>query len=255
MIFLVNPKKKGRRMARKKARTPAQRRATAKLVAFNKRRRKKKTARRSVKRRTTKRKPARRWATVRRKPARRKKAVARRRVARRRPVRRKRTVRRRSTSKRRVRRNPPRRFTARGILKEVQQGAIDAAGVVVGKAATRIVANFVPVAKDTMLMNFVVQAGSAIVVGMASRMIVSRDMARMIIAGGFAAPVESFAKGIPFIGPMLGDDYLELGEYAMGDTDPFLPVGDTDPFLPVGEDYDDPYADVGEYAMGEYAYG
>jgi hypothetical protein len=139
----------------------------------------------------------------------------------------------------------------------VQQGAIDAAGVVVGKAATRIVANFVPVPKDTMMMNFVVQAGSAIVVGMAARMVVSRDMARMIIAGGFAAPVESFAKGIPFIGPMLGDDYLELGEYAMGDADPFLPIGDAEPFLPIGEAYDDPYADVGEYAadVGEYAYG
>ena len=135
----------------------------------------------------------------------------------------------------------------------MQQGAIDAAGVVVGKAATRIVANFVPVPKNTMMMNFVVQAGSAIVVGMAARMVVSRDMARMIIAGGFAAPVESFAKGIPFIGPMLGDDYLQLGEYAMGDSDPFLPIGDSDPFLPIGEDYDDPYTDVGEYAMGEYA--
>lgn len=104
------------------------------------------------------------------------------------------------------------------------------------------------------MMNFVVQAGSAIVVGMASRFVVSRDMARMIIAGGFAAPVEGLAKGIPFIGPMLGDDYLELGEYAMGDSDPFLPIGDSDPFLPIGDDQG--YGvDVGEYAMGDYAYG
>ena len=250
MIFLINPRK-GRRMARKKARTPAQRRATAKLVAFNKRRRKSKTARRRT---TTKRKPVRRKrATVRRKPARRKKVVRRRATTRRRPVRRKKTVRRRSTS--RTRRNPPRRFTAKGIVKEVQQGVVDAFGVVVGKAATRIVANFVPIPKQGAMMNFVVQAGSAIVVGMAARMVVSRDVARMVIAGGFAAPVEGFAKGIPFIGPMLGDDYLELGEYAMGDSDPFLPIGDSDPFLPIGEEYADPYADVGEYAVGEYAGG
>jgi len=257
MIFLVNPRK-GRRMARKKARTAAQRRATAKLVAFNKRRRKKSARRRVVKRKATRRK---RVATK-RQPVRRKTTV-RRRATRRKPVRRKKTVRRRSTS-RKVRRNPPARFSAKGILGEVQQGAIDAAGVVVGKAATRIVANFIPVPKDTALMNFVVQAGSAIGVGMLARMVVSRDMARMVIAGGFAAPIESFAKGIPFIGPMLGDDYLELGEYAMGehamgDADPFLPIGDADPFLPIGEDFDDPYVDMGEYAtegyVGEYAFG
>jgi len=262
LIFLINPKK-GRRMARKKARTPAQRRATAKLVAFNKGRRKKKTARRTVvKRKATRRKVV----ATKRNPVRRKTTVKRR-ATRRKPARRKKTVRRRSTS-RRVRRNPPRKFTVQNVLGEVQQGAIDAAGVVVGKAATRIVANFVPIPKEGAIMNFVVQAGSAIVVGMAARMVVGRDMARMVIAGGFAAPIEGFAKGIPFIGPMLGDDYLELGEYAMGedvigDADPFLPIGE-DPFLPIGEDYDDPYADMGEYAadmgeyaadVGEYAYG
>lgn len=177
----------------------------------------------------------------------------RRRATGRRPVRRKRVVRRRSTS-RRVRRNPP-RFSARGLMRDAQQGVIDAAGVVVGKAATRIVANFVPLPKQGAIMNFVVQAGSAIAVGLVAKMVVSRDMARMIVAGGFAAPVEGFAKGIPFIGPMLGDDYLELGEYAMGDADPFLPIGDADPFLPIGEGEDNEYEEMGEYALGEYAYG
>lgn len=242
MIFLVNPKK-GRRMARKKARTPAQCRATAKLVAFNEQRRK---TRRVVKRKT-RRKSARKSV---RKPARRQ-ATVKRRTTRRRPVRRKTVRRRRST----IRRNPP-KFSAKGILKQVQQGAIDAAGVVVGKAATRIVANLVPINKEGMLMNFVVQAGSALVVGIAAGMVVSRDMARMVIAGGFAAPIEGFAKGIPFIGPMLGDDYLELGEYevgeyAMGDADPFLPIGDADPFLPIGEgEGEEEFAEIGEYAYG-----
>lgn len=246
-------------MARKKRRTPAQRRATAKLVALNKRRRKK-PARRVVKRKATRKKVATKKRVLRRKPVRRKKIVAaRRRATRRKPVRRKTRRRRSTTVTTKVRSNPPRRFTMKNIIGEVQQGAIDAAGVVVGKAATRIVANFVPIPKEGMMMNFVVQAGSAIAVGMVARMVVSRDMARMIIAGGFAAPVESFARGIPFIGPMLGDDYLELGEYAIGDADPFLPIGDADPFLPIGEGeeaYDDPYADVGEYAeVGEYAFG
>lgn len=142
-------------------------------------------------------------------------------------------------------------------IKEGTQGVVDAAGVIAGKAATRIVANLVPIPKDTMMMNFIVQAGSAIVVGIVARMVVSKDVARMMIAGGFAAPVESFAKGIPFIGPMLGDDYLQLGEYAMGDADPFLPIGDADPFLPIGDNAygSDADAAFGEYAMGEYAYG
>lgn len=180
---------------------------------------------------------------------------------RRRRTTRKRITRRRAPVRRRARRNPPRRGfklpTFNQALREVQQGVIDAGGVIVGKAATRIVANLVPIPKNTMMMNFVVQAGSAIVVGMVARMVVSKDVARMMIAGGFAAPVESFAKGIPFIGPMLGDDYLQLGEYAMGDADPFLPIGDSDPFLPIGDDAYGSNADAayGEYAMGEYAFG
>jgi hypothetical protein len=91
-------------------------------------------------------------------------------------------------------------------------------------------------------------------------MFVSADMARMVVAGGLATPVESFLRGIPVIGPMMGDDFLELG-----DVDPFLPVGDSDPFLPVGDnDYSGltpgafpeenmgEYTEVGEY--GEYAF-
>lgn len=182
--------------------------------------------------------------------------MAARRTTRRRTTR-KRTTR-RSPARRRARRNPPRKFTVQAVLKEVQQGVLDAGGVIVGKAATRMIANFIPVPKETMMMNFVVQAGSAIAVGMVARTVFSRDVARMMIAGGFAAPVESFAKGIPFIGPMLGDDYLELGEYAMGeyamgDADPFLPIGE-DPFLPIGDDGQYGYAEDGAY-VGEYAYG
>ena len=99
---------------------------------------------------------------------------------------------------------------------------IDAGGVVVGKAATRMVANFIPLDKSNMIMNFAVQAGSAIVVSMVAKQFVSPNMAKMVLAGGLAAPVESFLKGIPVIGP------------ALGDSDPFLPYGDSDPFLPYG---------------------
>ena len=171
------------------------------------------------------------------------------------------TARRRSPVRRRRRRNPPRGFTVRGIGRRVQRGAIDAMGVIGGKVATRVLAQLLPIpGKTGPMMNFLVQAGSAIVVGQVASMFVSADMARMVVAGGLATPVESFLRGIPVIGPMMGDDFLELG-----DVDPFLPVGEYAP--EVGEyngltpgAYDDgmgdsdPFLPVGEYGVGEYAY-
>lgn len=183
--------------------------------------------------------------------ARRRRTVAKRRS----PARRRTTARR--PARRRYRRNIPQRFSVRNLGKQLQQGVFDAASVVVGKAATRIVANILPLPKGGMILNFATQAVSALGVGALASMFLSRDTARMLIAGGLAAPVESFAKNIPFIGPMLSDDDLTLGDY-----DPFLPMGeypamgDYDPFLPMGEDVygSDPYgAGIGEYpAVGEY---
>lgn len=135
-------------------------------------------------------------------------------------------------------------------MDRAQQGVIDSVGVLAGKATTRIVANLIPIpGKQTAMVNALVQIGAATLVGTAASMMFSRDIARMVTAGGIVAPIETFAKGIPFIGPMLGDDYLEIGTNGrVGDTDPFLPVGDTDPFLPVGE-----YG-TGEYGTGDNQY-
>ncbi len=177
--------------------------------------------------------------------------AARKRTRRRSPVRR-RAAARRPVRRRRYRRNQPQRFSVRNLGKQLQQGVFDAAGVVVGKAATRLVANFIPIPGNTAIMAFAKQAISALGVGTIASMFLSRDTARFLIAGGLAAPVESFVQNIPVIGPMLAD------------YDPFLPMGDADPFLPMGE-YpavgdsapaygDDPYGPgIGEYpAVGEY---
>ncbi len=239
MIFLTNPRK-GRktRMARKR-RTAAQRAATRKLVAFNKARRRKPTTRKRRRKAAAPAKRRRRRTTARKRITRRNKPVAARRRRRRSPVRR-RAAARRPVRRRRYRRNQPQRFTVRNLGKQLQQGVFDAAGVVVGKAATRIISNLIPIPRTGAIMEFAVQAGSAVVVGTAASMFLSRDVARMLVAGGLAAPVESFAKNIPFIGPMLAD------------YDPFLPMGDYDPMLPMGE-----YPAVGDNASmyGEDPYG
>ena len=131
----------------------------------------------------------------------------------------------------------------RNLGRQFQQGLFDAAGVVVGKAATRILSNMIPVPRTTPIMEFAVQAGAAVVVGTAASMFLPRDVARMMVAGGLAAPVESFAVNIPFIGPMLAD------------YDPFLPMGEQDPFLPMGA-YPAPAANaLGQSAYGDDPYG
>lgn len=246
MLYFINPKERSRRMAkRKKRRSPAQKAATRKMIAARKREAAaKRKGRRSVKRKT------RRAASKRRKPTGTMKSVRRhgKRVSRaawkrsgytrnkpRRNTMARRRKRRGTSRKRSYRRNPA-AFSVRGVMKSFQQGVIDAAGVVGGKAATRLLANVLPLPKGGgAIMGFAVQGIAALIVGTAARQFLGKETARMMIAGGFAAPIETIAKGVPVIGPALGDDYL-LGEYYMGE-------------LPMGE-YDDP--SVGDLPMGEY---
>ena len=217
--------------ARKKKQTPAQRRASLRNIKKAQAARRKQRA--PARRKTTKRRTTKRRATA-RKPARRKTTTRRKTVARR-PARRKTASRRRTVSFRPVRgrvynRNP--RITVRGVMRDLRQGVVDAGGVVVGKAATRFLANLVPLPKDTAIMNFAVQGLSAVTVGIVARMALSKRMADFMVAGGLAAPIETFLAGVPVIGPM-------LGEY-----DPYLPMGEYDPTLPMGE-----YPAMGEYPM------
>lgn len=129
------------------------------------------------------------------------------------------------------------RFTIRNMGRILQQGAMDAAAVVGGKAVTRMIANFIPLPTEGMFMVFAKQAVSAIGAGMVAQQFLTARTASFVLAGGLAAPVESLLAQVPVIGDFLGDDFLELGEAAG------LPIGEA-AGLPIGE-Y--PEVEVGEY--------
>ena len=112
--------------------------------------------------------------------------------------------------------NPP--FSVRGIIGQLQQGAIDATFVVGGKAGTRIIAGFIPVERAGA-MGLAVQVAAALAVGFLGRQI-SPNASKMMLAGGLSAPIETFIKSmnIPFISANLGDGegYYAVGSYPMG---------------------------------------
>lgn len=125
------------------------------------------------------------------------------------------TVARRAGRQLRYRRtNPPR---LRGIVGQLQQGAIDAGFIVAGKAASRIIAGFVPVVGGGQAVQIAVQAAAALAAGYVGRYI-SPNASRMMLAGGLAGVVESFVKGlnIPYVSAALGDDYYTPGPLAVG---------------------------------------
>lgn len=241
MLYLINPKRKGGRMAaRKKRATPAQLRALAKARRAKKakaasRSRAAKKAARTRKRKTTpRRRTTKKRTTTRRKPVARKRTTRRRTTRRRSPRRGARRVRRRTYA-----RNP--RFTVRGVFRQLQQGAIDASGVVVGKAATRMVAQMIPFGGQGIAA-LAKQGLSAVVVGMVASRFMGAQFGRFVLAGGLAAPVETFLQGLPVIGPAISGG-AALGEY--------LGVA----ALPIGEYVEEgtlPPADIADAAIGEY---
>lgn len=122
----------------------------------------------------------------------------------------KRKRRRRSAPRRRRRRAPrrnPRGFkipTMRGVFAQIQTGVVDAAEVVIGKAAARAIPTAINLPKEGP-MGLLIQAGTAIVVGMLGVQFISKNAGKMMLAGALAAPVESLIAGlnIPFISPAL----------------------------------------------------
>lgn len=127
------------------------------------------------------------------------------------------TVARRAGRQLRYRRINPPRLTARGIVGQLQQGALDAGFIVAGKAASRIIAGFIPITTGGQAVALAVQAAAALGAGYVGRFI-SPNASRMMLAGGLAGVVESFVKqlNIPFISPALGDDFYAPGALAVG---------------------------------------
>lgn len=90
-------------------------------------------------------------------------------------------------------------------------GVTDAAEVVAGKAAARAIPNLVGL--DTAgPLGLAVQGLSALVVGWVGHSFISHNAGKMMLAGGLAAPLESFVKSmnIPFISANLGEDTVEI---------------------------------------------
>lgn len=122
--------------------------------------------------------------------------------------RRRRAAARRFAAPRRRRRNPPRT----NLVTMLMDGALGAVEVIGGKVAVRAVPGFVglPTAGNTGLA---VQAALAVGLGWVVDMLAGPDVARMVLAGGLAAPLENVVAGlnIPVVSPAVGGT---LGAYA-----------------------------------------
>lgn len=95
-------------------------------------------------------------------------------------------------------------------------GAVDATEVVLGKAVARIIPSFANL-PQAGAVGLAVQVGSALLAGYLARRI-SPNASKMVLAGGLAAPIESFIKGmnIPLVSAALGDEgYYAVGAYPM----------------------------------------
>lgn len=249
-MFLVNPKRKGkRRMAKKKKSkaTPAQRRALKKARAALARKKaaRKRAGRKAAaarKKKSTKRATARKNPTKRRRKstvAKRRTKARRRRNPRRRPIKGVRQIRRKVYT-----RNPP--VTLKNMGQILRQGLIDSSGVVAGKVGARFVAGFIPSFGEGPIMNFAKQGVAALAVGFVGGQVLPREYARFMIAGALAAPMETFLQGLPVVGDLVSGN-AELGE-AMGYG---LPMGEgPDWGLPMGEYVQPQMSPNGN--MGEY---
>ena len=127
------------------------------------------------------------------------------------------------------RRNPARGVMG-GLLATGFQGIKDGAGVVIGKAATRTVAGLVPFGANTGIVGALKQVVVAVAVGYGAHKVMGKEFARMVVAGGIAAPIETLVKGlnIPILSPALaaGDEaYAAMGAYPLAAYPAALPAG------------------------------
>ncbi|KKN26156.1 hypothetical protein LCGC14_0877570 [marine sediment metagenome] len=105
-----------------------------------------------------------------------------------------------------ARRNAPRRggrITVRKVTRNLTQGAMDAALILVGKAGARSVPAFLPNLPKEGNIGLAVQALVAVALGLAADMVLPSAQAKMILAGGLTAPVETLV--VSFNVPFLAD--------------------------------------------------
>lgn len=140
-----------------------------------------------------------------------------------------------------------------GVVKLAVQGVKDASAIVVGKAATRVVSNLIPIGTNAGVIGAVKQVAVAVGVGYAASKLVKRgDFARFVTAGGIAGALETIVKGlnIPILSANLGDggEFTAIGPGAGGSSFINSPggVGAYPGSMPAG---------VGAYPLGDLGDG
>lgn len=116
--------------------------------------------------------------------------------------------------------NPP----LKGLVGELMDGLKDAALVTGGKAATNIIAGFIPLSGGTA-METAKRLAAALAAGYGGRFI-SRNASRMFLIGGLTGVVEGLVKqlNIPVLAPALSD-YYDPGYLAVGSYVQQVPAG------------------------------
>lgn len=115
------------------------------------------------------------------------------------------------------RRNPPRRRgfpTVQKITRDLGQGAVDATLVLLGKAGARTIPAMLPNLPKEGNMGLAVQALVAVILGLGADMFLPPSQAKMVLAGGLTAPVETLVVSfnVPFLAnalaPVTADQQL-----------------------------------------------
>ncbi len=123
-------------------------------------------------------------------------------------------------------RNAP-RMTFRNITRTLMDGAMDAAMVLTGKAATRAIPLMANLPKEGNI-GLAVQGATAVVVSMLAQQFLRPQQARMILAGGLTAPLETLivSFNVPFLGPALQpvESDAQLSAYLGGYVTPAAPA-------------------------------
>ncbi len=112
------------------------------------------------------------------------------------------------------------KMTVKNVTKTLMDGAMDSGLVLVGKAATRAIPLMANLPKEGNI-GLAVQGLTAVVVSMLAQNFLRPAQARMILAGGLTAPLETLivSFNVPFLAPALqpveGDAQLSayLGGY------------------------------------------
>ena len=140
--------------------------------------------------------------------------------------------------------NPP-KMTIKNITRTLMDGAMDSALVLTGKAATRAIPLMVNLPKEGNL-GLAIQGATAVVVSMLAQNFLRPQQARMILAGGLTAPLETLivSYNIPFLSPALQpvESDAQLSAYLGGYVSPPPPA-------PTNGEGVGGYVDEG---MGEY---